>query len=224
MNENGFSLELRDLWKVYRSGEEIIHALSRINYSFKSGSFNLVHGHSGCGKSTLIRVAGLLETPTMGEVLINGKSTADMSQKKRNSLIRDEIGFVFKGSNLIPTLNALENLTLPMTSKNTEKAKELLEKVGFTDYKKLPGKMSFEELQRVSIARAMVNNHSIILADEPTGDLHTGDAEIIIKLLLELNKSKGLTIILTTNNRKLSEHHDVLIEMVDGTLPQFGHA
>jgi putative ABC transport system ATP-binding protein len=216
--EKGFSLELRDLWKIYRSGEEIIHALSRINYSFKRGSFNLVHGPSGCGKSTLIRVAGLLEKPTMGEVLINGENTVDMSQKKRNSLIRDEIGFVFKGSNLIPTFNALENLTLPMTSKNTAKAKELLEKVGFTDYKKFPGKMSFEEVQRVSIARAMVNNHSIILADEPTGNLHTDEAEIIIKLLLELNRSEGLTIILTTNNRKLSEHHDVLIEMMDGTL------
>jgi len=214
--ENG--LELLDLWKVYRNGEEIIHALSRINYSFERGSFNLVHGPSGCGKSTLIRVSGLLEKPTMGEVLINGKNTTEMSQKKRNSFIRDEIGFIFKGSNLIPTLNAIENITLPMTSKNTEKAIELLEKVGFSDYKKFPDKMSFEEVQRVSIARAMVNNHSIILADEPTGDLHTGEAEIILKLLLDLNKKEGLTIIITTNNRKLSKHHDMLIDMRDGTL------
>ncbi len=221
MNKGGSSiiLELRDVWKIYKNGDKIVHTLAKINYSFQRGSFNIIHGPSGSGKSTLIRIIGLLESPTMGKVFINnGKDTTEFPQKKRNSLIRDEIGLVFKGSNLIPTINALENLTLPMISSDTKKAIKLLEKVGFTDYNKFPNEMSIEEEQRVCIARAMVNNHSIILADEPTGDLHTSEAENIMKLLLDLNKTEELTIIIATNNKKLSKFDGNQVEIVDGTL------
>jgi ABC-type lipoprotein export system ATPase subunit len=218
MNENNIHMELKDVWKIYKDGDKIIHALSRINCSFQEGSFNIIQGPSGSGKSTLIRISGLLESPTMGKVLINGKNTADFPQKKRNSIIREDIGLVFQGSNLIPTINAIENLTLPMISSDNKKARILLEKVGFNDYKKFPDEMSVEEEQRVCIARAMVNNHSLILADEPTGDLHTSETEDIMKLLLDLNKNEGLTIIITSNNRKLYKFDGNMMEMVDGTI------
>ncbi len=218
MNDNNIHLELRDVWKIYKDGDKIIHALNRINCSFKKGSFNIIQGPSGSGKSTLIRICGLLENPTLGKVLINGKNKADFSQNKRNSFIRENIGLVFQGSNLIPTINAVENLTLPMLSSDNEKAQILLEKVGFHDYKMFPDELSVEEEQRVCIARAMVNNHSLILADEPTGNLHTPGAKNIMNLLLNLNKKEGLTIIITTNNTELSRCDGNIIEMVDGTI------
>ena len=198
----------------------IIHALSRINCAFEKGSFNIIQGPSGCGKSTMIRMIGLLETPTMGKVLMKGENTSDLSQNKRNSIIRDEIGVVFKSSNLIPIINAVDNLTLPMLHSDNYKAKKLLKKVGFNDYSKFPNEMSVEEEQRVCIARAMVNNHSIILLDEPTGDLHTKESDNIIELLLDLNQSEGLTMILTTNNQRLSNFDQKVVEMVDGTIFQ----
>jgi putative ABC transport system ATP-binding protein len=219
MNEtenNNLHLELKDVWKIYKDGDKIIHSLSRINCSFERGSFNIIHGPSGSGKSTLIRILSLLESPTMGKVLINGKDTAEFPQEKRNFTIRNDIGLVFHSSNLIPTLNALDNLTLPMFHSNNKIASELLEKVGFINYNKFPHEMSVEEEQRVSIARAMVNNHSIILLDEPTGDLHTDETENIMKLLLELNQTRRLTIVITTNNRNLLSYGNPF-EMVDGT-------
>ena len=155
--------------KIYKNEDAVIHAISRIKCSFSECSFNIIHGPSGCGKSTLIRIIGLIESPSLGEVLINCENTSDLSQKIKNSIIRDEIGIVFKSRNLIQTLNAVDNLTLPMWSSDNKKAKDLLKKVGFYDYNKFPSEMSLEEEQKVSIARAMVNDHSILLLDEPTG-------------------------------------------------------
>ena len=220
MNEpkNYASVELNDVWKIYKNKDNVIHALSRINCSFEDCSFNIIHGPSGCGKSTMIRIIGLVETPSLGEVMIKCENTSDQPQKIRNSIIRDEIGMVFQGSNLIQTLNAVENLTLPMWYSDNKKAKELLKKVGFNDYSKFPNEMSLEEELRVCIARAMINNHSIILLDEPTGALHSKEADQIMELLFELNRSEDLTIILTSNNNKLLQFDCNLFEMVDGTI------
>ena len=216
--ENGAHIELNDVWKIYKNNNDVIHALSRINCSFDECSFNIIHGPSGCGKSTLIRILGLIESPSLGNVLINCENTGDLPSKIRNSIIREEIGMVFKSSNLIETLNAVDNLTLPMLSSDNKKAKKLLKKVGFKGYNKYPNEMSLEEEQRVCIARAMVNNHSIILLDEPTGALHSEEAYEIMKLLQDLNRSEGLTMILTTNNKKLSQFDCNMFEMVDGTI------
>ncbi len=216
--ENGAYIELNDVWKIYKNNDEVTHALSRINCSFNECSFNIIHGPSGCGKSTLIRILGLLETPSLGNVLINCENTGDLPPKIRNSIIREEIGMVFNSSNLIETINAVDNLTLPMFSSDNKKAKELLKKVGFKCYNKYPNEMSLEEEQRVCIARAMVNNHSIILLDEPTGALHSEEAYEIMKLLQDLNRSDGLTMILTTNNKKLTQFDCNTFEMVDGTI------
>ena len=220
MNEpgNGAYIELNDIWKIYKNEDSVIHALSRINCSFRECSFNIIVGPSGCGKSTLIRIIGLIEKPSLGKVFINCENTSDQPQKIRNSIIRNEIGMVFQSSNLIQTLNAIDNLTLPMLSSDNKKAKDLLEKVGFKDYDKYPSEMSLEEEQRVSIARAMVNNHSIMLLDEPTGALHSKEAYEIMNLLQDLNKSEGLTMILTTNNKKLSQFDCNKFEMADGTM------
>jgi ABC-type lipoprotein export system ATPase subunit len=215
--DNNIMLELEDLWKIYKNGDEVIHSLVNLNIAFNKGSLYIIHGPSGSGKSTLIRTIGLLEKVTMGKIFIKGIDTSDLSQEKKNLLIKKEIGFVFRGPNLIPTLNAVENLTLPMFNSDKEQAKKLLKLVGFTDYKRFPNDMSKEEEIRVSIARAMVNSHSIILADELTGDLHKSDADMIMQLLLELNRSENLTIIVTTNNTKLSKYSS-LIEMEDGSL------
>jgi putative ABC transport system ATP-binding protein len=219
MNEQkNIDFELEDVWKIYKNGDKIIHALSKINYKFKKNSFNIILGPSGSGKSTLIRLLGLLESPTIGKLLIKGENIADLSQNKRISLIKNEVGFVFQGSNLIPSIGAIENLTLPMINSDTKVAMRILEKVGFDSYNKIPDEMSLEEEQRVSIARALVNNHSIILADEPTGNLHTNEAGKIMKLLQDLNRTEALTVIITTNNSKLSKFDGNLVEMVDGTI------
>jgi putative ABC transport system ATP-binding protein len=219
MNEQkNIDFELEDVWKIYKNGDKIIHALSKINYKFKKNSFNIILGPSGSGKSTLIRLLGLLESPTIGKLLIKGENIADLSQNKRISLIKNEVGFVFQGSNLIPSISAIENLTLPMINSDTKVAMRILEKVGFDSYNKIPDEMSLEEEQRVSIARALVNNHSIILADEPTGNLHTNEAGKIMKLLQDLNRTEALTVIITTNNSKLSKFDGNLVEMVDGTI------
>lgn len=215
--KDDFIFELNDIWKIYKNGDKVIHALVDVNHSFKKGSFNIVYGPSGSGKSTLISMIGLLERPTIGDVLINGTGTVDLSIKKRNSIIRDEIGLVFQSSNLIPTLNVLDNITLPMIRSDNSKAKELLKKVDFYDYDKFPNELSVEEEQRVSIARAMVNDHSIILADEPTGGLHTSSAESIVKLFCDLNKKELLTIVLTTNNKNLTKFGNI-INMMDGKI------
>jgi putative ABC transport system ATP-binding protein len=218
--ENHAYIELNEVWKIYKNSDDVIHALSRINCSFRKCSFNIIHGPSGCGKSTLIRIIGLLESPSIGDVLIDCENISEQPQKIRNSIIRDKIGMVFQGSNLIQTLNAIDNLTLPMHSSDNNKAKDLLKKVGFTDYFKFPNEMTLEEEQKVCIARAMVNNHPIILLDEPTGALHSKEANEIIKLLLDLNRTERLTIILTTNNKKLAQISCNMFEMIDGTIKE----
>jgi len=210
-------IKLVDVWKIYKNGDEVTHSLSDLNHTFKPGSMSIIYGPSGSGKSTFIRVVGLLEKITMGQIFVNGTDTSSMSQEGKNSIIQNEIGFVFRNNNLIPTLNAFENVNLPMMSSDKNLTKELLEMVDFKDFKRYPNDMSKEEEIRVSIARAMVNNHSIIITDEPTGDLHKSEAENIMKLLKNLNISRNLTIILTTNDKKLGSYGD-LLEIEDGKI------
>jgi len=220
MNENNIrgSLELRDIWMNYRNGNGILNALSNVNYSFEEGSFTILHGPSGSGKSTLIRVMGLIEIPTLGSVRINGTDTSNFTENQRNSCIKNNIGFIFGGSNLIDTINALENVILPMISQDTTIAKKLLKKVGFTDYKKFPKELSLEEKLKICIARSMINNHSIILADEPTADLHSEEAERIMTLLKKLNKNENLTMVIAHTNYRTAKFEGNLVEIIDGTI------
>lgn len=215
MNNN--ILELKDAWKTYEIGNGRVHALKSFNYAFKEGSFNIIFGPSGSGKSTLIRVSGLLEKPTKGKILINRRDFNHLSEKERASFIRNEIGFIFKNSNLIPSLTVLENVMLHMISSDQERAKEILQRVKFNEFNKFPEELSFKEHQKVTIARSIINSPSLILADEPTGELHTKEANEIMNLLLYLNKEEKITIIMTTNNRSLSKFAENLIEIKDGT-------
>jgi putative ABC transport system ATP-binding protein len=212
-------LEFKDVWKIYQMGDEKINALAGVNLSIKKGSFTSIMGPSGSGKSTLLHVAGILDMPTKGTFLIKGKNTSTLSGREQARFRRKEIGFVFQRFNLFPQLSALENVMLPMIGSDPEKAKEYLNKMGLKEkHAKLPGQLSGGEQQRVSIARALVNNPSLILADEPTGELDSKNAEIIMGILKELNDKEGVTIIIVTHNPLAAEFTDKIIEMRDGNI------
>jgi putative ABC transport system ATP-binding protein len=218
-DQNNNVLEFKDVWKIYQMGDEKINALAGVNLNIRDGSFTSIMGPSGSGKSTLLHVGGILDMPTRGNLLLNGKDTSTLSGKEQATFRRNEIGFVFQRFNLMPQLSALENVLLPMIKPDLEKAKELLDKMGLEGkHNKRPSQLSGGEQQRVSIARALINNPSLILADEPTGELDTKNAEVIMGILQDLNKKEGVTIIIVTHNPLAAEFTDEIIEMRDGNI------
>ena len=218
-NQSKNVLEFQDVWKIYQMGDEKINALAGVNLNIKQGSFTSIMGPSGSGKSTLLHVAGILDMPTKGKFFMNGKDTSTLSGREQAKFRKNEIGFVFQRFNLLPQLTALENVLLPMNNPDPEKARESMNKMGLEGkYGKIPNQLSGGEQQRVSIARALVNNPSLILADEPTGELDSKNAEIIMGILQELNKKEGVTIIIVTHNPLAAEFTDQIIEMRDGNI------
>ncbi len=212
-------LEFNDVWKTYKMGSEDIQALRGVNLAVSRGSFIAIMGPSGSGKSTLLHLAGILDTPTRGTVLMDGKNIKEYTENEQANLRRANIGFVFQRFNLMPQLTALENVTLPMISPDSQKAKQLLDKVGLSDkYDRYHTQLSGGEQQRVSIARALANNPSLLLADEPTGELDTENAKIIMELLQELNEKDGLTIVGVTHNPLSAKYADDVINMQDGNI------
>ena len=219
MNKLRSVLEFQDVWKIYHMGDEKINALAGVNLKINEGSFTSIMGPSGSGKSTLLHVAGILDMPSKGILMMNGKNTSTLSSKEQAKFRRNEIGFVFQRFNLLPQLSALENVLLPMIESDPEKAKESMDKMGLEGkYDKLPSQLSGGEQQRVSIARALINDPSLILADEPTGELDTKNAEVIMGILQDLNKKQGVTIIIVTHNPMAAEFADKTIEMRDGNI------
>ena len=217
MNNN--VLQFNDVWKIYKMGSEDIQALRGVNLTVSSGSFIAIMGPSGSGKSTLLHLAGILDTPTRGTVLMNGKNVTEYKGNEQASLRRKNIGFVFQRFNLMPQLTALENVMLPMISQDSEKAKQLLDKVGLSGkYDRYHTQLSGGEQQRVSIARALANNPSLLLADEPTGELDTENAKIIMELIRELNEKDGLTIVEVTHNPLSAKYADEIVQMQDGNI------
>ena len=214
---NSNVIEFKDVWKIYPMGTEEVKALRGVNLKIKKGSFIAIMGPSGSGKSTLLHLAGILDTPTKGTVLMNGKNIEDYSGKEQAKLRRENIGFIFQRFNLMPQLNALENVMLPMINADKEKAKKLLDKVGLSDkYNRLQTQLSGGEQQRVSIARALANDPTILLADEPTGELDTENTKIIMELIKDLNKKDGLTIVEVTHNLLSANFAEEIIKMEDG--------
>ncbi|MDD1775231.1 MAG: ABC transporter ATP-binding protein [Methanobacterium sp.] len=212
-------LEFKDVWKIYRMGGEEINALAGVNLTIKDGSFTSIMGPSGSGKSTLLHVAGILDMPTRGNLLMNGKDTSTLGAREQARFRRSEIGFVFQRFNLLPQLTTLENVLLPMNQPEPQKAQEYLDKMGLEGkYSKTPNQLSGGEQQRVSIARALVNQPSLILADEPTGELDSKNAEVIMGILQDLNKKEGVTIIIVTHNQLAADFTDKIIEMRDGNI------
>lgn len=212
-------LEFKDVWKKYKMGTEEVKALRGVSLEIKKGSFIAVMGPSGSGKSTLLHLAGILDMPTEGTVLMNGKNIEDYSGKEQAKLRRSNIGFIFQRFNLMPQLTALENVMLPMISPDENKAKKLLDKVGLGDkYDRFQKQLSGGEQQRVAIARALANDPSLLLADEPTGELDTENTKLIMKLIKDLNEKDGLTIVAVTHNPLAAEYATEVVKMQDGNI------
>jgi putative ABC transport system ATP-binding protein len=175
-------LSFKDVYKTYKKGEKPVETLKNLSFSTKKNTLTLITGSSGAGKTTLIYLAGLLKKPSMGEIYIKGHKTSNLNNSERSKIIRNEIGFIFRRKNLIPILSALENVMLPMISPDAGKAKKILEKVGIRGFNNIPSEMTFEEEQKVTLARAMANDPSLILADEPTGELNSDSSQKFMEL------------------------------------------
>lgn len=212
-------LEFKDVWKTYKMGSEEVKALRGVNLTINKGSFIAIMGPSGSGKSTLLHLAGILDTPTEGTVLMDGKNVKDYSGKDQAKQRRHNIGFVFQRFNLMPQLTALENVMLPMISPDAEKAKKLLDKVGLQGkYERFQKQLSGGEQQRVAIARALANDPTLLLADEPTGELDTENTKVIMELLKNLNENDALTIVAVTHNPLAAKYAKEVITMQDGNI------
>ena len=216
-------LKLSKITQRFVSGDKEIEVLSDINLEINSGESVAIVGPSGSGKTTMLGLCAGLDQPTSGKIELAGKNIEDLNENQRAELRRDNVGFVFQNFELIPTLTALENVSLPLDLKggtNTKViAEALLNKVGLADRAHhYPSQLSGGEQQRVAIARAFSNNPSIVFADEPTGNLDEETGQHIEDLLFELNREKGTTLILVTHNLELANKAQRIVELKMGKL------
>ena len=220
---NGEALiRLDGVKKVFLTDEVETHALAGIHLEIKPGEYISIAGPSGCGKSTLLSILGLLDSPSEGEHWLNGKQVANLSLSERSRIRNREIGFIFQAFNLIGDLTVYENVELPLTYRGTPSAErkkrvqEALERVGMAHrMKHYPSQLSGGQQQRVAVARALVGSPSILLADEPTGNLDSRNGEAVMGLLQELHKS-GATICMVTHDPRYSAHADRSVHLFDG--------
>lgn len=218
-------IEIKSLKKIYSQGElNEFRALDGINLEIETGEFVAIMGVSGSGKSTLMNIIGCLDKPTSGLYLFNGEEVEKKSSRELVKIRRNKIGFVFQNFNLLPRMQAVRNVELPLVYKGVRpkirrrKAKKMLEEVGLGDrVRHKPSMLSGGEMQRVAIARALVNEPSVILADEPTGNLDTRSGRQVIDILRELNE-KGTTIILVTHDAEIAKCADRVIRINDGRI------
>ncbi len=217
-------IKIRDIGRKYVIGAETIHALKSVTLDIQKGEFVALMGPSGSGKSTLMNILGCLDTPTRGEYILNGINVSEMSDDDLAAVRNKEIGFVFQTFNLLPRSTSLDNVALPLVyagygkKQRDEKARATLESVGLgnrVDHK--PNELSGGQRQRVAVARALINNPSIILADEPTGNLDTKTSIEIMGLLEEIH-SRGNTIILVTHEEDIAQHAHRIVRMRDGLI------
>lgn len=213
-----------DLWKTYEMGDELIHALSGVTFEIRKNEYVAIIGPSGSGKSTLMNLIGCLDTPSMGEYWLNGKNVAQMDDDELAMIRNREIGFVFQTFNLLPRATALHNVELPLIYNGTpaatriEMARKALESVELGNRMgHKPNELSGGQRQRVAIARALVNRPSIILADEPTGNLDSKTSEEIMQLFESLH-ARGNTIILVTHEPDIAAHAHRVISIRDGKI------
>jgi putative ABC transport system ATP-binding protein len=217
-------IRTQDLWKTYVMGEEEIHALRGVSFEIKRGEYVAIIGPSGSGKSTLMNMIGCLDTPSKGEYWLNGKLVSQMDDDELAYIRNKEIGFVFQTFNLLPRATALHNVELPLiyngtpAGKRVEMAKKALESVDLGQrMNHRPNELSGGQRQRVAIARALVNNPSIILADEPTGNLDSKTSEEIMQLL-DILHQRGNTIILVTHEQDIAKHAHRVVSILDGQI------
>lgn len=218
-------IELIDLRKVYRIGEEKVIALDKINLTIQRGEFCCLLGTSGSGKSTMLNLMAGLEKPTKGSIIINGERIEKMNEKKLARFRQDHLGFVFQSYNLLSALTALENVSLPLTfsgvhkDKREKQAKKMLESVGLaTHLKHKPSQMSGGQQQRVGIARAFVGNPEIVFADEPTGNLDSKTSSEVMKLITTIARENKQTLIIVTHDFNIARYADKIVHILDGNI------
>jgi len=226
-------ISLKGVEKIYRSGEESVTALDGIDLEIEKGEFIAIVGPSGSGKSTLLHLIGGLDTPSGGDIIVDGKKLSLLNDKKLSRYRNREIGFIFQEFHLHKSLNLVENVEIPLIFSGRKNRKEkLMEKkaedvLASVELKNRlrhhPSEISGGQKQRVAIARALINNPRIILADEPTGNLDSQTGKKIISLLKRLHKEKGTTMLVVTHDREIAGHADRMIEIRDGRLLRSNH-
>jgi len=215
-------VEVRDLTKVYHTGTVEVAALRGLDFDISEGEFVAVMGRSGSGKTTLLNVLGCVEQPTAGRYLLAGEEVARLNDAQRSNLRLRRIGFVFQSYNLLPSLSAVDNVLLPTVYSGIpnaqQRARETLARVGLDGRAHhRPAQLSGGEQQRVAVARALINSPSIILADEPTGNLDTRSGQDVLSLFQELHR-EGITIVLVTHEEQVAEHAQRIVRLMDGRL------
>lgn len=220
-------LEVNNLCKTYGSGDNAVHALKNVSFSVQKGEYVAIVGESGSGKSTLLNMIGALDTPTSGKVLIGGKDTFSMSDRKLTVFRRRNIGFIFQAFNLIPELTVEQNIIFPMLldyqKPDTKYLEELLTVLNLKERRNhLPSQLSGGQQQRVAIGRALITRPSLILADEPTGNLDSQNTSEVIALLKEASRKYEQTIVMITHSRSIAQTADRVLNVSDGVLTDLG--
>ena len=219
-------IELKDIYKVFSTDEIETYALNGINLKVEKGDFVSISGPSGCGKSTLLNIIGHLDTPSEGTIMVEGTDTGNMTDSELSRLRNEKFGFIFQSFHLIPGLNILQNVELPMlyshekisSGEIRERAMSLIQQVGLESRAKhFPSQLSGGQCQRAAIARAMITRPHVLLADEPTGNLDSRMGREIMDILLKLNR-EGTTIVMVTHDAKLASEASVQVTMNDGII------
>jgi len=221
-----YVIEIDSLTKIYKTGKTDFKALNNVDLRIRKGDFVAIMGPSGSGKSTLMNIIGCLDRPTSGTIIIDGENISTVNDNQLAIIRGRKIGFIFQKFNLMPSMTALKNVALPMVflgglkADREHRASELLAKVGLTNWAThRPSELSGGQQQRIAIARALVNNPAIILADEPTGNLDTKTGEQIMELLVSLNR-EGKTILLVTHAIALKRFANRVVNMLDGEISE----
>ena len=218
-------VSLKEVTRIYRLGEMSLTALSHINLEIHRGEFVAIWGPSGSGKSTLCNILGAIDQPTSGSITINEMNIADLSDNLKSTLRNRSIGFIFQNFNLIKVLSAIENVMMPLTirgeasARSRQRAMQLLEKMGMAEEAdRLPDKLSGGQQQRVAIARALVTNPPLVIADEPTANLDSKNAETIVALMERFSRTEGTTFIFSTHDQRLLDRVRRRIHLQDGEI------
>jgi len=214
-------LELRGASKIYQSSDQPIAALHDVTFAFEPGAVTALLGRSGCGKTTMLNLLGAMDFPTSGEVLVDGRATSALNDAALTALRRTQIGFIFQFFQLLPTLTVLENVELPLllagVHKSAQSALDRLDWVGLKSRAhSLPHQLSGGQQQRVAIARALVHRHSILVADEPTGNLDTASGDAVLKLICQSATEFGATVVMATHSAEAAAIAQTRIHLRDG--------